>query len=186
MCSTRSRSRSPRRRERHEIALIAAALAALALTAQAPARQSSTPGVQTTGDVNYRTFCGRQFPNGARNSLFDATIELQGGRKRGTFSGPALGRNERRALSAAEMPGEYTRERLAGRVSSSPASSVVAAAGPRRCRRPSPGGSPTEAVAAGQRPGTEAEGGDLRPGGTKPARHHGAVTPSFSLPSASR
>jgi hypothetical protein len=41
-----------------KIALIAAALAALALTAQAAARQSCTPGVRTAGGVTYRTFCG--------------------------------------------------------------------------------------------------------------------------------
>ena len=31
-----------------------------------------------------------QFPNGVRNALFHATIKLQGGRKRGTFSGTTL------------------------------------------------------------------------------------------------
>jgi hypothetical protein len=41
------------------IALVAALLAALALTAQAPARQSCTPGVRTAGGVTYRTFCGK-------------------------------------------------------------------------------------------------------------------------------
>jgi hypothetical protein len=141
------------------IALVAAALAALALTAQAPARQSCTPGVHTTGGVTRRTFCGKahatlhfggktyrftggscdstpgaftinigtitlppgkpksryfgitvftthdgtftnqgvawQFPNGARNSLFHATIKLQGGRKRGTFSGTRMADQKR-------------------------------------------------------------------------------------------
>jgi hypothetical protein len=33
---------------------------------------------------------GWQFPTGAHNSLFHATIRLQGGRKRGTFTGTAL------------------------------------------------------------------------------------------------
>lgn len=40
------------------IALIAAALAALAWTAQAPGRTLCTPGVRTVGGVTYRTFCG--------------------------------------------------------------------------------------------------------------------------------
>src|SRR4051794_25593416 len=33
---------------------------------------------------------GWQFPNGARNALFHATIKLTGGRKHGTFSGTTL------------------------------------------------------------------------------------------------
>ncbi len=33
---------------------------------------------------------GWQFPNGAHNSLFHATIKLAGGRKHGTFSGTTL------------------------------------------------------------------------------------------------
>jgi hypothetical protein len=135
------------------IALVAAALAALALTAQATARESCTAGVRTSGGVTYRTFCGGahatlhiggktyrfaggscdstsstftinigtitlppgkpkyryfgitvftshdgtyrnqavawQFPK-VRNALYHATIKLQGGRKRGTFSGTTL------------------------------------------------------------------------------------------------
>jgi hypothetical protein len=33
---------------------------------------------------------GWQFPNGAHNALFHVTVRLQGGRKRGTFSGTTL------------------------------------------------------------------------------------------------
>jgi hypothetical protein len=33
---------------------------------------------------------GWQFPNGAHNALFDATVKLQGGRKRGSFAGTTL------------------------------------------------------------------------------------------------
>jgi hypothetical protein len=57
------------------IALVTAALVALALTAQAPARESCTPGVHS---------------NGVRGTLLRATVKLQGGRKRGTFSGTTL------------------------------------------------------------------------------------------------
>jgi hypothetical protein len=132
----------------------AAALAALALGAQASARESCTAGVKTTAGVTYRTFCGKakatlhfggktyhfvggscdstasaftinlgtitlppgkpkyryfgisvftpkdgtftnqavgwQFPHGAHNALFHATIKLTGGRKHGTFKGTTL------------------------------------------------------------------------------------------------
>jgi hypothetical protein len=137
------------------LALAAAvALAALALGAQASAREACTSGVKTSGGATYRTFCGSahatlkfggktyqflggscdsttstftinlgtitlppgkpkyryfgitvftgkdgtyinqavawQFPNGAHNALFRATIKLTGGRKHGTFSGKSL------------------------------------------------------------------------------------------------
>jgi hypothetical protein len=132
----------------------AAVLAALALAGPTAARPACTPGTQSSGGVNYRTFCGPakatlhiggktytftggscdntssaftinigtitlppgkpkyryfgitvftghdgtfqnqavswQFPNGAHNSLFHAKIVLQGGRKKGTFSGKTL------------------------------------------------------------------------------------------------
>ena len=42
---------------RHAL-VAAAALAALALAAQAPARTNCTAGVKTVGGVTYRTFCG--------------------------------------------------------------------------------------------------------------------------------
>jgi hypothetical protein len=136
------------------IALVTAALAALVLTAQAPAHQSCTPGVHSSGGATYRTFCGGAratlhvggktyrfvggscdstpsaftinlgtitlppakpkyryfgitvftrkdgtftnqavgwtFPNGVHGTLLRVTIKLQGGRKRGTFSGTTL------------------------------------------------------------------------------------------------
>jgi hypothetical protein len=40
------------------VVLLAAALAALAWTAQAPGRTLCTPGTHSSGGVTYRTFCG--------------------------------------------------------------------------------------------------------------------------------
>ena len=53
----------------------AAALAALVLVGQSPARPACTPGTQTSGGVNYRTFCGA------------AKATLHFGGKTYTFSG---------------------------------------------------------------------------------------------------
>jgi len=68
----------------------AAALAALALGAQASARDSCTSGVKTVSGVTYGTFCGKAHATVKHNALFHAKIKLTGGRKHGTFSGTSL------------------------------------------------------------------------------------------------